>query len=810
MSFWPWESSGARELNYSSDIDLIVLFDPEKANYRGRRSPQEAFVRLTRDLVTLLDERTGDGYVLRTDLRLRPDPGAMPMAITYNAAMAYYESMGQNWERAAMIKARPAAGDLDLGRAFLRELTPFVWRKHLDFWAIQDVHSIKRQIHAQKGGAQIALAGHNIKLGRGGIREIEFFAQTQQLIYGGRSPALRTPRTKQALAALVEAGRIDQSTASTLSQAYDQLRRLEHRLQMVDDQQTHSLPTAPEDLETIAAFFGCPDLDSFRDQLFADLRRVETAYAALFEEAPTLAPTGALVFTGAEPGDETLETLRQLGFTDGAKVFHLVRTWHHGRYRATRSTRARELLTEMMPTLLGALGKTQAPDTAVAKFDEFLSGLPAGVQLFSLLYANPWLLDFLAEMMGGAPALADALSRKPDLLDAVLSFGFFDPMPEKATLSAELKSTLDHARDYQDVLDLTRRWTNDHRFQAGAHILRGTVEVEDSGRALSDLADVAIDRLERSVLDELSRTHGRIPGPGMAVLALGKLGGREMTLTSDLDLIFVYQIDEACEASDGPKPLAPSQYFGRLAQRLINALSAPTAEGRLYEIDMRLRPSGSSGPIAVSLSAFERYQLSEAWTWEHMALTRARMVAGNIGVSTRIASIVLDALTTPRSPDRLLLDVHQMRERIADSHKPYSLWNVKYLRGGLVDLDFIAQYLMLRHAHDHPKVLAPSTQEAFPRLADEGLLGRELAADLTATTRLMRQIQSYLRVTTTDRFDEEQAPDSTKVVLAEATGSANFAALKDRLILSAQRASDAYNELIAEPARDVAAGNTDS
>ena len=458
-----------------------------------------------------------------------------------------------------------------------------------------------------------------------------------------------------------------------------------------------------------------------------------------------------------------------------------------------------------MPSLLGALAKTASPDTAVTKFDEFLGGLPAGVQIFSLIHANPWLLDFLAEIMGGAPTLADSLSRKPDLLDGVLSLDFFDPMPPKEQLLKRLDRLLRQAENFEDVLDLTRRWTNDHRFQAGAHILRRTVEVEESGQALANLAEVVIIRLQEAVLEEFAKRHGRVAGPGLAVLALGKLGGQEMTLTSDLDLIFVYQTAEGCEASDGAKPLAVSQYYGRMAQRFINAISAPTAEGHLYEIDMRLRPSGSSGPIAVSLKAFEQYHVADAWTWERMALTRARVITGDQALRERIEEVIRRTLTQPREPAQLLIDVAQMRAKIATERKAHSLWNVKYIRGGLVDMDFLAQYLMLAHAPKQPEVLARTTQGAFRRLATVGVLGPNLAADLVAGVRLMHQVQSYLRLTSGDLFDEAAAPASVRDALAAATGSSDFSALKDRLIQSAQKTSEVYDSLIAEPAAALSA-----
>ncbi|MGE5147768.1 MAG: bifunctional [glutamine synthetase] adenylyltransferase/[glutamine synthetase]-adenylyl-L-tyrosine phosphorylase, partial [Candidatus Eiseniibacteriota bacterium] len=426
---------GGRELNYSSDIDLIVLYDDERMRPPDPSRLQQGLVRLTRDLVQILEERTGDGYVFRTDLRLRPDPGATPLAISVIAAETYYESMGQNWERAAMIKARPVAADLEAGEAFVSMLRPFVWRKHLDFAAIQDIHSIKRQINAHRGGGRIEIPGHNVKLGRGGIREIEFFAQTQQLIWGGRIPTLRQSGTCDALRALAAGGRIADRVAEEMIDSYRFLRTVEHRLQMAEDQQTHALPTDDAGLAALAAFMGYPGADPFIRDLEGHLRRVERHYAELFEEQPALGPSGNLVFTGGEHDPETLATLAKLGFTDTGRVSSVVRAWHHGRYRATRSQRARELLTELMPALLAALAKTADPDTAFVRFDEFLHGLPAGVQLFSLLYQNPGLLDLLAEIMGSASALAQHLSRRPSLFDAVLTAGFFEKLPDRDGLA---------------------------------------------------------------------------------------------------------------------------------------------------------------------------------------------------------------------------------------------------------------------------------------------------------------------------------------------------------------------------------------
>jgi len=792
---------GARELNFSSDIDLIAIFDPERIDYQHRRGPQEGCIRLTRELGRMLEERTADGFVYRTDFRLRPDPGAMPLAVSYLSALAYYETLGQNWERAAMIKARPVAGDLDLGHEFLRELRPFIWRNHLDFYAIQDIHSIKRQINAQKGGSTVAVAGHNIKLGRGGIREIEFFAQTQQLIWGGRDHSQRNPQTVAALAALAAAGQITQATADELTSAYYFLRRVENHLQMADEKQTHNLPDKAEDLEALAAFLGYADPAAFERELTATLQLVEDTYAHLFEEGADLAGPGNLVFTGGEADPDTVRTLEGMGFDDGAKVFELVRGWHHGRYRATRSTRSRQYLTELMPALLEAFSKTLDPDRALIRFDKFLAGLPAGVQLFSTIQANPTLLEVLAEIMGGAPLLAEQLGAYPGLLDAVLDQDFIESFPSAEVFAEELAEQLHDARDLQDTLDITQRWAEDRRFCMGIAILRAKIDVDETGRALSDIADVVLKTLYPPVVDDLARRHGRLSDDGMAILAMGKLGGREMTVSSDLDLVFLYDPASGEETSDGEKALAPSQYYARLSQRFISAVTAKTAKGQLYEIDMRLRPSGNAGPIATPLSGFMKYYRESAWTWEHMALTRARVVAGAAPLRDEIEAGLRDILTRPRDPDALLRDIAAMRKRIEAEKPAKTIWSVKYLRGGLIDLEFLAQYLQLRHAHEDPSVLATGTQEAFTRLAAAGVLEAPLAAALIDATRFFRQLQGSLRLTVGPAFDADSLPKVLQSTLARAVGMSDFMALRSRLLRTAEAIHQVFIEQLESPAK---------
>ena len=767
---------GGRELNYSSDIDIMVLFDSEAIDYRGRKDPTRFYSDLTRTLVEIMQARTGDGYVFRTDLRLRPDPGVSPIALSMAAAESYYESLGQNWERAAMIKARCVAGDFAAGERFLSRLTPFIWRKYLDFAAIEDIHSIKRQIHSHRGHGRIALTGHNIKVGRGGIREIEFFAQTQQLIAGGRDPKLRRSATCAAINALADTGRLDQAVAVDLIGCYRFLRTVEHRLQMVADEQTQTMPRDQDGLERIAAFMGLDDAADLGERLLAVLETVQRHYGALFERETDLGDKGgSLVFTGTEDDPATLQTLSKLGFREPERVAAAVRRWHHGRYRATRSTRAREILTGLMPALLGGFAGTANPDTAFIRFDEFLAKLPAGIQLFSLFRANPWLLDLLARIMGTAPNLAESLGRNPSLLDAVLGADFHEPLAAADVLLAELQDELAQAPDFQEVLDTTRRWANDRRFQVGLRLLEQPSDADRAGRPLSDVADTVLRALLPAVEATFAETHGRVSGGAMALVAMGRLGGGEMTFGSDLDLIFVYEHPAESSRSDGAKPLPPVQYFARLSQRMISALTALTAEGRLYEVDMRLRPSGTSGPIAVTLQRFADYQRANAWTWEHLALTRARVVVGPAKLQAAIEATVADVLTAPRDADKLFAEVAEMRRRIDKEYGTDEPWNLKYVRGGLVDIDFIAQSLQLAHGARHPTILSRNTATAYERLGAAGVLAAPTAERLANAARMLGNAHFLLRLCTAGNFTAEAASADLEIALAEAVGAPNFA-----------------------------------
>jgi [glutamine synthetase] adenylyltransferase / [glutamine synthetase]-adenylyl-L-tyrosine phosphorylase len=789
---------GANELNYSSDIDLIALFEPSRIRLRDGLDHPTFFARITRDLVRLIHDLTADGYVFRTDFRLRPDPGSTPLAMSTVAAHIYYETVGQNWERAALIKARPCAGDIEAGQRFLSGLAPFIWRRHLDFAAIDDIHAMKRQIHAHRGHAAVKVAGHNIKLGRGGIREVEFFAQTQQLIAGGRQPNLRVQQTERALDALVEHGWIAASVKMELTVAYQFLRRLEHRLQMVGDQQTHTLPADAHGLEAIARLSGYADVAAFERDVEQILLTVERHYAHLFERSAPLTAGGAnMVFAGEDDDPGTLAALAKLGYGDPSNVLRIVRGWHRGQMRAVRSSVARERLTDVQPFLIEALGATGDPDGALASFDRFLAELPAGVQLFSLLKANPGLLRLVADIMGSAPRLAHVLSRRRTLLDAVLDPRILGEMPGEAALAAMIAAELAPARDEQEILDVVRHIGAEQAFLIGVRVLRGVIDAQQAGDAYARLAERLIAALQAAVEELFAQTHGRVSGGAWAIVALGKLGGREMTAASDLDLIIVYDHDAAVPLSDGLKPLAASQYYTRLTQRLISALSAPTARGALYEIDLRLRPWGQKGPLATPLASFRDYQAHEAWTWEHMALTRARVLTGPSELRSAVNSAIRAALVLARDRVKIAADVRDMRHRIAVHKGSDDTWDLKHARGGQVDLEFIAQHLMLVSAHTHPEVLTQSTAEAFERLAAAGGLDMSAAATLIPAARLYSDLTQILRLCLDGPFVPAMAPAGLKELLARSAKEPDFACLEARLKSTKEMVGHLFDILIA-------------
>ena len=791
---------GAFELNFSSDIDLIVFYEPA-APIAPELEPGPVFARLTRGLIKLLQARTVDGYVFRVDLRLRPDPSSTQVAVSLPFALDYYGNTGQNWERAALIKARPCAGDLALGDYILGELEPFVWRKYLDFATLADVHAMKRQIHAYKGHGDIAVEGHNIKLGRGGIREIEFFVQTQQLIAGGRNPALRGRGTLEMLAALADGQWISDEARSDLEAAYRFLREIEHRLQMANDEQTHTLPSDREALERFALFAGFANRDAFAATLLTHLHAVQGHYYRLFEDAPVRAAAErGLSFPAEHDQKETLDKLTAMGFTKPIEASCTVRDWLAGRPRALRGAAARTQLETLVPVLLDHFARTENPDEALLKFDHFVSALHGGARLFALLNQNPDLVALLALLLGSAPRLADTLAQQPQVMDTLIDPAFFGALPGPEKLHEMLALSLDQARSEEDFLDRVRLFGQEHMFLIGARIMSGTVSAEQAGEAFAGLADVIIRALHHTVEANFAAHYGRVRAGESAVIAMGKLGSREMAASSDLDLIVIYDFDPDHPESDGNRSLYGGQYFSRFTQRLINALTTQTNYGRLYEVDMRLRPSGRSGPVATSLASFREYQRNEAWTWEHMALTRARIVSASPAFAATVESAIRAVLCLPRDAERIAGDVVEMRHAVAIEKGDQERWDLKHAAGGLVDIEFIAQYLQLIHAAEIPGILDISTVRVLEKAARYGLIAAEDAEVLRPAARLYHDLSQILRLCLSGPFDPATAGDGLIGLLTRAADVPNIATLEAHIIDTQERVRNSFIRILgAEP-----------
>lgn len=831
---------GARELNYSSDVDLVLLYDPA-ANPDRADTLGHVYTRLARDLVSMMEARSGDGYVFRADLRLRPDPAATPPAVSLPAAIAYYESMGQNWERAAMTKARPVAGDHALGHAFLAEIRPFVWRRHLDFAAVADIHAMKRRIDAHRdtalesdGDPAARVAGHDVKLGEGGIREIEFLAQTLQLVWGGRDPGVRDPTTLGALRKLVGTGRLPCRAAAELAVAYRFLRAVEHRLQMVADRQTHAVPEKPDEVARFAVFMGYPGADAFARALLRHLGRVRRRYAGFFETVPDApaevgpvpagsafagsAPAGAVPAQDAlewgvldEAPAKTVAALRAMGFRDPGRVVEAVRDWRAGRPRATRSDRARELLDAVLPPLLAALGRQREPDAAFARFDALLVRLPAGVQLLSMFQRNPALLDRVAAVLGAAPQLADHLAAVPAAVEGLLQPGDLDPDPAR-TLSLQMQD----ARALDEAVDIARRTVRAEEFRLCVAQMEGAIGVDEAGSARTALADAALSELLPRVMEDHVRRYGTVRGGGVAVVLLGKAGSREMMAGSDLDLMLIYDHPEdvtesTVEPGTRARPAAASHWFIRAAHAFVAALTAPGGTGPLYAVDMRLRPSGNKGPVAVSLPSFRRYHAEDAWTWERMALTRARVVAvwgdergeatgdpagvsgGVSGLRARVEAAIRDALAPCADPAATRADAAAMRGRMLRDLPPAGPWDVKLCPGGQVEVEFVAQVLQLIHgARD------PTTRRALEGLAADGVLPGADAAELVRADRLYRTVQSTLRITV-GRAAAEPPPAAAEALVRAAGRGPDLPALRAALDRTAHEVRAAFVRHIGEP-----------
>ena len=767
---------GSRELNYSSDIDPILIFDPDTLPRRAREEPVEAAVRIARRVVELLQTIDGDGYVFRVDLRLRPAPEATPLALPVSAAIAYYESSALPWERAAFIRARAAAGDVALGERFLDTIRPFVWRRALDFGAIGEIRALSRRIRGHYEAGQRFGPGYDLKRGRGGIREIEFFAQIHQLIHGGREPGLRAPATLDALAALGAAGRIDPTDADELARAYRLYRTTEHRLQMVEDRQTHSLPKDLTALDNVALLDGRADGATLLRVLRPHVERVGYIYDALDAPEDLTLPARA---------PDLVAALSAAGFAEAETAAARITHWRGGGARSLRSAASQEALEAVLPGLIVALGAAPDPAMALNRFDDMIARLPSAINLFRLLEARPPLARLVCDVLSLAPTLADMLARRPDLIDGLIDASALESPPDVATLAHSFARA--GGEDYQSLLDRVRREVGELRFAQGVQIVSGTRDPLDVAGGYARIAEAALDALAHATIAEFELAHGRLLGGELLILALGRFGGAALTHASDLDLVFLFTGDHLAE-SDGAKPLGATHYFNRLAQRVTAAMSVPTAAGPLYEIDTRLRPSGTQGLLAISLDSFARYQRENAWTWEHMALARARSVFGSPPARAQLDAIVAETLYSDRDPIGLVADAVKMRHDIATHKPPAGPLDVKLMPGGLVDLEFLVHVTQLNYRVGFD----PRLGVAIAALVEAGLLPESLPAAHDLLTRLL----VTMRLIAPNAA--EPGPPAREAI-ARACATPDWSALLAGLHQALQSVGEAWRRIAVEP-----------
>ena len=761
---------GSRELNYSSDIDPILLFDPQTLPTKANEAPDEAAVRIAKRVVELLQARDGDGYVLRVDLRLRPSPEATPIAIPVNAAISYYESQALPWERAAFIRARACAGDLALGEVFLTAIRPFVWRRALDYGAIGEIRSITRRIRDHYAQGQAFGAGYDLKRGRGGIREVEFFAQVHQLIHGGRDAGLRAPATLDALAKLAAAGWIDTDTATALGDAYRLLRTIEHRVQMIDDRQTHALPQSTGSLDQVARLHGLDDGAALIALVRPHIERVGTRYDALDADDTDTLSTDQASLVGQ---------LKEAGFVDPDQAARLVQGWRGARYPALRSPAAQAALEAALPRLIEAMREAADPGAALLRLDAILARLPSAINFFRLMEARPALARLLGTILSHAPTLADVLGRRVELLDRLIDATALGEVPDASALAEEMRA-LDTRGDYQALLDHVRKIVNETRFALGVQVVAGASDPLAVSHGYARLADAAVQVLADATIAEFASVHGRVADSELVILALGRYGGEALTHASDLDLIYLFTGDYSAE-SDGQKPLGAVLYYNRLAQRLSGALSVQTASGPLYEIDTRLRPSGAQGPLVVSLDGFAKYQRENAWTWEHMALTRARAVHGSTNARESVQAVIDAVLRGDRPTRDVVAEAAKMRDEMAAHKPPAGPFDVKLLDGGLVDLEFAVHVRQLTHRAGFD----PHLGRAIAMLAGEGLLSTEMQAAHDLMTRLLVALRLVAP-------DGNAPPPATRAIVAQATGFADWDAVVAALDASRQTVRDCW------------------
>lgn len=722
---------GGGELNFSSDVDLVYAY-PQGGESDGARplAAEDYFARLGQRLAKLLDEPTVDGFCHRVDLRLRPFGNAGRVALSFAGMDQYFQREGRDWERYAWLKARAVAGDIEAGERWLQSLRPFVYRRYLDFTALDGLREMKAAIAAEVARRELA---DDIKRGPGGIREIEFLVQALQLIRGGREAALRERRLQSALQALVETRQVLPEDGAMLASAYRFLRRVENRLQMLRDAQTHALPEDAADRQRIARGLGYGDWEELREVLDAHRARVAGEFAELLAVERHEAVPGALSqYWRALPDGGEAQALAAAGFADAAGADAVLRDFAQFSGVRGLSDAARARLDRVVPALLEAAVRSAHPDAALRRVLALLQAILRRASYLALLDEQPSALARLVDVLARSALLAERLALYPLLLDELLDMRVSGPMPDRARMRSECESA---ARE--DDPELALRSLSERRLALSFRIALATLDqrqsAHDSTRQLAWLADEVVRVVWRMAESEVVAAHGRVPEGRFAVLGYGSLGGEELGFGSDLDLVFLYDADGAA-VSDGARPLEAGRWYARLAQKIVALLGAETGAGRLYEVDVRLRPDGAKGLLVSSLASYRDYQRDRAWTWEHQALVRARCVAGDPALLAAFDEIRARTLSHPRDPAKLHEEVVKMRARMRSEldRSDAARFDLKQGEGGLVDLEFLLQYRVLRESATVPVLLAPrNTASLIAALRAGGCLDEAIARALT-------------------------------------------------------------------------------
>ncbi|MBE9536772.1 MAG: bifunctional [glutamate--ammonia ligase]-adenylyl-L-tyrosine phosphorylase/[glutamate--ammonia-ligase] adenylyltransferase [Proteobacteria bacterium] len=798
---------GGRELNFSSDIDLIFLYGSEKGETSGINDGGESvkkihlhqyFVKLGEMIVKAMNEVTEDGFVFRVDMNLRPDGQSGELVCSLRGAEIYYESWGQTWERSAMLKARPVAGDIALGETFLHNIRPFMYRKYLDFGAIDAISTMKKKIDAKIARDNQALT--NLKLGTGGIREVEFFIQALQLINAGKIESLRERNSLKSLLKLQEAGLISPEDNKQLSEAYIFLRLIEHRLQIFQERQTHTLPNKPEELEKLALRAGYRKnaLESFLEDHRKYTGNVNRIYSTLFHEAAEKLeeeknPELIELLEGEMPEDEIMERLSTLGFRDVARAAKNLYLLWNGPPFVHFTEASKLLLRRIAPFIFKEITTSPEPDMALGTLEKFISAVGARSSLYSLLAENHHIIRLLVGLFGTSSFLSKILLGHPEILDALVAANVSSALKTKEEMSEELAGLMAACKDYEEELDTLRRFRNLEILRIGINDIYGELKIEDVSLQIALLAEVSLEYAYRKALDHVSQRYGRpISGSDkkckeatFSIIGMGKLGGREMSYSSDLDIIFVYSNngETSGEYKDkkGLKVTSNHEFFAKVGQTLISILSVPTREGHAFKVDTRLRPSGSSGALVTSLDNFRKYHEKSAQTWEKLALTRASVSAGDEMLGKKVLATIEESLYQNALTDEEAVDISRIRKRmeLELAKEKEGIYNVKTGRGGIVDIEFIAQSLMLKHGKDISKIRTQNTGEALLRFRAAELLSEDEFKSLFDAYNFLRYLETRLRIVNDQSVSVLDTTSTDFQVLARRVGSDTTGLIQD-------------------------------